>query len=90
MGGPCGGENAEGIEELNIRPSTTVAQMIEILAQRSGLDPRTVQLRYDGRVLKAEQTLRECVNQSGERLQLVQRPITTQTNPLANSHVPKM
>ena len=43
--------------------------------------------KYD---LNGEQTLRQCVNQSGERLQLVHGPIIAQANPLVESRVPKI
>jgi hypothetical protein len=56
--------------ELDVLPTVTVAAMIEILAQKSGLEPDTVQLSYDGQVLNPDQILRDCVKQSGERLQL--------------------
>ena len=89
VGGRMWAGETDGME-LDIPPSTTVAQMVDILAERSGLEPRSMQLSYGGRILNAEQTLRECVNQSGERLQLVHGPIIAQANPLVESRVPKI
>ena len=67
--------------------------MIQILARKCGLEPGTVQLSYDGQVLNPEQNLRDCVKQSGERLQLIYTvhgagtAIELHTNPAACDHL---
>ena len=59
--------------ELDMLPSITVTEMIEIVHSQK----KTVNLSYGGRVLNYEETLRarDCVEQSGKTLQLIHNAI---------------